>query len=203
MTSTQDMRSLASECLLLVTFLVLLGSSIVWPVRALHGPVPADVRPLSDAAYSCGTVADPDFTHVSWANEDNANDPIARRLPPLEPLWGEALHESKKLLLALGVVPILAGIGVIVGVVRMVLAFRRRSGAWDRWKLLPPMTNTVAIIVSFAALIVVLCRATASVTAARTMFRIAVGASLFVGVNVRREPAPGRRRQAPGSSSFL
>lgn len=156
MTFTRDMRSLASECLLLVTLLVLLGSSIVWTVQALHEPVTVNVRPLSDAAYSCGTVVDLDFTYVRWANEDNANDSIARRLPPLEPLCGEALHESKKHILALGVVPILAGIGLVVGVVRMVLAFRRRSGAWDRWKLLPPMTNTVAIMVSFAALVVVL-----------------------------------------------
>ncbi|OFV75066.1 hypothetical protein RERY_42320 [Rhodococcus erythropolis] len=121
-------------------------------LRACH----CECSPRSDAAYSCGTVAAPDFTHVRCANEDNANDPIARLLPPLEPLCGEALHESKKHILAIGVAPILTGIGLVVGVVRMVLAFRRRSSAWDRWKLLPPMTNTGAIIVSFAALVVVL-----------------------------------------------
>jgi hypothetical protein len=42
---TRDMRSLASECLLLVTLLVLLGSSIVWPVQALYEPVTVNVRP--------------------------------------------------------------------------------------------------------------------------------------------------------------
>jgi hypothetical protein len=38
----------------------------------------------------------------------------------------------------------------------MVLAFTRRTGAWDEWKLLPPITNTVAVIAAFATLIVVL-----------------------------------------------
>ncbi|NMM92322.1 hypothetical protein B2J88_50185 [Rhodococcus sp. SRB_17] len=115
-----------------------------------------NVRPLSDAAYPCGSVADPDFTHVRWKNEDNANDPIARRLPPLEPLCIQTLDETKKHVLALSVVPALAGAAIIVSIVRMALAFRRRYGAWDEWKLLPPMTNTVAISVAFATLIVVL-----------------------------------------------
>ncbi|TSD39682.1 hypothetical protein FFI94_033315 [Rhodococcus sp. KBS0724] len=156
MTSTRDMRSLGTEFLLLITLLVLLGSSIVGPIQALHEPVAVTVRPVSDAAYPCGSVADPDFTRVRWADEENANDSAARRVPPLEPLCVQTLDETKKHVLVLSVVPALAGVAIIVSIVRMALAFTRRSGAWDRWKLLPPMTNPVAIAVGFAALIVVL-----------------------------------------------
>lgn len=153
MTSTRDMRSLGSEFLLLITLLVLLGSSIVGPMQALHEPVAVTVRPVSDATYPCGSVAAPDFTHARWADEDSTYGP--RRLPPLEPLCQRALDDAKKHVLALSVVPALTGVAIIVSIVRMVLAFTRRIGAWDEWKLLPPMTNSVAIAVGFAALIVV------------------------------------------------
>ncbi len=83
MTSTRDMRSLGSEFLLLITLLVLLGSSIVGgPIQALHEPVAVTVRLVSDAAYPCGSVAEPDFTHARWADEDSTYGP--RRVPPLE-----------------------------------------------------------------------------------------------------------------------
>ncbi len=72
-------------------------------------------------------------------------------------LCQRALDETTSHVLALSVVPpVLTGVAIIVSIVRMVLAFARRSGAWDEWKLLPPMTNAVAIAVGFAALIVVL-----------------------------------------------
>ncbi|KDQ03653.1 hypothetical protein EN35_02265 [Rhodococcus qingshengii] len=150
------MRSLGTEFLLLITLLVLLGSSIVGPIQALQEPVAVTVRPVSDAAYPCGSVADPDFTRVRWADEENANDSAARRVPPLEPLCVQTLDETKKHVLALSAVPALTGVAIIVSIVRMMLAFTRRNGTWDEWKLLPPMTNPVAISVAFAAMIMVL-----------------------------------------------